>query len=84
MKYVKMLKKGWRVDGNKLHKDYKFKNFIQTMGFVNQIALIAQAENHHPDMKVSYSKVEIELWTHAAGGLTENDFVLAAKIDLIK
>jgi len=51
------------------------------MGFVNQVALIAQAEDHHPDLHVSYSKVTIELWTHAVGGLSENDFILAAKID---
>ena len=51
------------------------------MGFANQVALIAQAEDHHPEMEISYKKVEIELWTHAAGGLTENDFILAAKID---
>ncbi|MBX4191804.1 MAG: 4a-hydroxytetrahydrobiopterin dehydratase, partial [Candidatus Doudnabacteria bacterium] len=53
-------------------------------GFANQVALIAQAEDHHPEMEISYSKVEIELWTHAAGGLTENDFILAAKIDHLK
>ena len=53
------------------------------MGFANQVALIAQAEDHHPEMEISYSKVEIELWTHAANGLTENDFILAAKIDML-
>jgi len=53
------------------------------MGFANQVALIAQAEDHHPEMEISYSKVEIELWTHAAKGLTENDFILAAKIDML-
>ena len=82
-KYVKKLKSGWHVEDNKLEKIFKFKNFIQSMGFANQVALLAQAENHHPDMEISYSKVEIELWTHAAQGLTENDFILAAKIDLL-
>lgn len=80
--YLPKLSKGWRVlDGKKLRKEFKFKNFVETMGFVNQIALIANAENHHPDMQISYSKAIIELWTHAVGGLSKNDFILAAKID---
>jgi 4a-hydroxytetrahydrobiopterin dehydratase len=81
--YLKKLKKGWKVEdeGIKLEKEFKFKNFVQAMGFANQVALIAQAEDHHPEIEISYSKVEIELWTHAVGGLTENDFILAAKID---
>lgn len=81
-KYLKGLSKGWKVeDSKKIQKEYKFKDFIQTMTFVNQVALLAQAEDHHPDMHVSYSMVVIELWTHAVGGLSENDFILAAKID---
>ena len=81
-RYIKHLSKGWRViDGKKLRKEFKFKNFVDTMGFVNQVALIAQADDHHPDMQVSYSKVVIELWTHAIGGLSENDFIIAAKVD---
>jgi 4a-hydroxytetrahydrobiopterin dehydratase len=80
-KYLKRLKRGWKIEDNKLEKEFKFKNFVQSMGFANQVALIAQAEDHHPEIEISYSKVEIELWTHAAGGLTENDFILAAKID---
>ncbi len=83
-KYSNQLGKGWTViDGKKLRREFKFKNFVQAMGFVNQVALLAQAEDHHPDMHVSYSKVTIELWTHAAGGITENDFILAAKINAL-
>ena len=83
-KYLKQLR-GWKADSNKsISKEFKFKNFIHTMGFVNQVSMIAQAENHHPDMHVHYSKVVIELSTHEVGGLTENDFILAAKIDQIK
>ena len=83
-KYLPKLSKGWKVlDNKKLRKTFKFQNFVETMGFVNQIALIAAAENHHPDMHVSYSKVIIELWTHAVGGLSENDFIMAAKTDEI-
>jgi 4a-hydroxytetrahydrobiopterin dehydratase len=80
-KYLRQLK-GWKIIGNKkLQKEFKFKNFVRTMGFVNQVALIAQAEDHHPDLQVSYAKVSVELWTHAIGGLSENDYILAAKID---
>ena len=54
------------------------------MAFVKGVADIAERENHHPDMTISYSKVSIELWTHAINGLSENDFILPAKIDDIK
>ncbi len=81
-KYLPKLKKGWAIqDAKKLVKNFKFKNFVGSMGFANQVALLAQAEDHHPDLHVSYSKVTVELWTHASDGITENDFILAAKID---
>lgn len=74
--------KDWEVMADKkIVKIFKFKDFIETMGFVNKVALLAQEEGHHPDIQVSYSKVVVELWTHAIGGLSENDFILAAKID---
>jgi 4a-hydroxytetrahydrobiopterin dehydratase len=79
-KYLDQLK-SWQTDDKKIWKDYKFKDFIATMGFVNKVALLAQEEGHHPDMVISYAKAKIELWTHAVGGLSENDFILAAKID---
>jgi 4a-hydroxytetrahydrobiopterin dehydratase len=70
------------VDGHlRLAKRYKFKGFMPAVEFVNQIAPIAEAEGHHPDLLVSWGAVTVYLWTHAAGGLTENDFILAAKID---
>ncbi len=80
-KYLRKLKRGWKIEENKLEKEFKFKNFVESMGFANRVALVAQAEDHHPEIEISFSKVEIELWTHAAKGLTENDFILAAKID---
>ena len=84
-KYKSQIDKAWKVvDDKKLRRNFKFKDFVQTMGFVNQVALIAQAEDHHPDMHISYSKVAIELWTHAVNGLSENDFILAAKIDELR
>jgi len=83
-RYLKKLKKGWKLDGNKIEKEFKFKDFVDSMGFANRVALIAQAEDHHPEIEISYKKVEIELTTHAIGGLSENDFIMAAKIDLLK
>ncbi|MFW5872349.1 MAG: 4a-hydroxytetrahydrobiopterin dehydratase [bacterium] len=80
----KELKEGWNVvDYKKLVKEFKFVNFKHTMDFVNKVANISESEGHHPDLHVSYSKCLIELWTHAIGGLSENDFILAAKIDEI-
>jgi 4a-hydroxytetrahydrobiopterin dehydratase len=76
---------GWTVedaDGHmRLTKRIKFKGFLQAVDFVNKIAPIAEAEGHHPDLEVGYGYVNVHLFTHAAGGLTENDFILAAKID---
>ena len=78
---------GWIVafDSKKISREFKFKDFKKTMVFVNKVADIAEAEGHHPDMLVSYGKVAIELSTHAIGGLSENDFIVASKINrLIK
>ena len=82
-RYLKQLSWGWRIDNNQLHKIFKFSNFVEAMGFANQVALVAQAEDHHPNLEISYREVKIILWTHAAKGLTENDFIMAAKIDLL-
>ena len=76
---------GWEVedaDGHlRLVRTVKFKGFMPGVELVNRIAPIAEAEGHHPDLLVSWGSVTVYLWTHAAGGLTENDFILAAKID---
>ena len=71
----------WTLKDGHLYKKFKFKNFIEAMKFVNKIAEIAEQEGHHPDFCVHYNKVEVELCTHAVNGLSENDFILAAKID---
>lgn len=71
------------VDNKKIVKDFNFENYTQTISFVNKVAYIAEDEGHHPDLHVYYSKVTVELWTHAIDGLSENDFILAAKIDEI-
>ncbi len=67
--------------GAKISKLYKFADFIGAINFVNNIAEIAESEGHHPDININYNKVTLELSTHAIGGLSENDFILAAKVD---
>ncbi|MDP3963303.1 MAG: 4a-hydroxytetrahydrobiopterin dehydratase [bacterium] len=66
---------------DKIRKQFQFKDFNATMEFVNKIASIAEREGHHPDIHIWYSKVLLVLWTHAVKGLSENDFIMAAKID---
>lgn len=79
---MKSMKEGWEVvDNKKLRKTYKFKNFKEALDFTNKVGAIAEKEGHHPDIYLSWGKVVIELWTHKIGGLHENDFILAAKID---
>ena len=75
---------GWRLthDGKRIRKDWKMKNFVAGIEFFHAVARVAEADQHHPDLHLEeYRKVWIELWTHAIGGLSENDFILAAKID---
>lgn len=76
---------GWMIEGKRITKEFKFKNFEKAMKFVNKIAEIAEGENHHPDFKLhDWNRVTVETWTHAIGGLSENDFILAAKINRVK
>ena len=80
--YKKHIKDDWEVtDNNKISKEFLFVNYKHTMDFVNKVADLAEEEGHHPVMHVYYGKVIIELWTHAINGLSENDFILASKID---
>ena len=75
---------GWNVSENKkISGEFKFGDFKEAMAFVNMVAEIAETEDHHPDIYVSYNKVRLELSTHAIGGLSENDFILAAKINAV-
>jgi len=67
-----------------ISKELRFKDFKETMAFTNKIADIAEDEGHHPDMQVSYGKLVVELTTHAIKGLSQNDFIIAAKIDELK
>lgn len=77
--------KGWEMRDEMLTKKYKFRNFVQAMKFANAVARLAEREQHHPDIKVhNWNRVTIDIWTHAVGGLSRNDFILAAKINRIK
>lgn len=67
----------------RIYKRFQFDDFLAAMAFVDKMAALAEEEQHHPDFCVHYAKVDITLWTHAVNGLSENDFILAAKIDAI-
>ena len=73
----------WQTQNSskELYKEFKFKDFYQTMAFVNAVAWIANQENHHPDLEVGYNYCHIRYFTHAIDGLSQNDFICAAKID---
>jgi len=72
---------GWKVDKNVLTKKYSFKNFAESLAFVNRIGEIAGAEDHHPDIKFGWGYAEISTTTHDRGGITDFDIALASKID---
>lgn len=79
----RQLSKGWNViDEHHLEKEYLFKNFRDALAFTNKVGEIAEQEGHHPDIFLSYGKVKIQLWTHKINGLSESDFILAAKCDV--
>ena len=69
--------------GKAIRREFKFKNFHRTMEFVNALAWIAHQEDHHPDLEVGYNRCAVRFSTHAIGGLSENDFICAAKIDAL-
>ena len=75
--------KGWTVQQGKLHRVFEFRDFSQAFGFMSRVALAAEGMGHHPDWSNAWNKVTIDLTTHSAGGLTQNDFGLAGKIQQI-
>ena len=78
----KQLGNDWKVvGGHHLEKEFTFKNFREALAFTNQVGELAEAQNHHPDIFLAWGKVKITIWTHKINGLTESDFVLAAKIE---
>jgi 4a-hydroxytetrahydrobiopterin dehydratase len=72
---------GWAQSGSELVKTYEFNNYYETIAFVNATAWVSHREDHHPDLEVGYRKCRVRYSTHAIGGLSENDFICAAKID---
>ena len=72
---------GWEISGNEIVRTYKLSNFIDSIGFVNKVAILAEKADHHPDILIQYSTVKITLSTHSEGGITEKDFGLAAEIE---
>jgi len=90
--YQRQIAEAWLVIGDKtstsprpkkIRRRFTFKNFQAAMKFVNAVAERAILEDHHPDIHIAWNKVTLELWTHAIGGLSESDFILAAKIDVL-
>ena len=83
--FMKDLHGDWTIDeaGKEISRTCSFKNYYQTMAFVNALAWVAHGEDHHPDIEVGYSRCHIRYSTHAIGGLSENDFICAARIDAL-
>jgi 4a-hydroxytetrahydrobiopterin dehydratase len=85
MQLSRQLKPGWQIiNEHHLEKEYTFQNFQEALAFTNKVGEIAEQEGHHPDILLSYGKVKIQLWTHKIDGLSESDFILAAKCDKIR
>lgn len=74
---------GWTQQNSTIGKTFEFKNYYQTISFVNAIAWVANREDHHPELGVGYNKCKVEFSTHSVNGLSENDFICAAKIDAL-
>ena len=74
---------GWEQHGGEIAKTYSFKNYYETMAFVNAAAWVSHREDHHPDMEVGYNKCRVRYSTHSVGGLSENDFICAAKLEAL-
>ena len=74
---------GWRLEegATRLHRRFEFRDFVEAMKFVNRVADVAEQEGHHPDIAIHWNAVDLTLWTHKIGGLHENDFIVAAKVN---
>ena len=74
----------WRVvDGHHLEKEYRFPDFVTALGFLNRVGELAEEQNHHPDLFLAWGRVVVQIWTHKIDGLTESDFVFAAKTEAL-
>ena len=74
---------GWTREGDEISRTFHFKNYYQTMAFVNAAAFVSHKEDHHPDLLVGYKTCRVTYTTHAVGGLSENDFICAAKLEAL-
>jgi 4a-hydroxytetrahydrobiopterin dehydratase len=74
---------GWEVGGGQISKTYRFDDYYHTMAFVNAVAWVAHREDHHPDLEVGFNRCKVKFSTHAVKGLSENDFICAAKVDAL-
>ncbi len=84
-KLARELNGGWKVvKKHHLEKEYKFKDFREALDFTNKVGELAETQGHHPDIYLAWGKVKLTMWTHTVDGLTENDFVFAAKADRLK
>src|SRR5262245_31295288 len=82
---LKGLGRQWKaVKSHHLEKEFKFKDLVRALAFTNRVGALAEAQNHHPDLYLAWGQVKVTIWTHKIDGLTESDFVLAAKIERIK
>jgi 4a-hydroxytetrahydrobiopterin dehydratase len=83
-KFLDQLSEGWKVvEEHHLEQEYKFKDFKEALAFVNDLGTLAEDEGHHPDIHLSWGKVKVTFWTHKIKGLSESDFVMAAKCDAL-
>jgi len=81
-RFAEELGGAWKVvDGHHLEKEYKFKNFREALAFTNRVGELAESQGHHPDIYLAWGLVKLTIWTHKVDGLTESDFILAAKAD---
>jgi 4a-hydroxytetrahydrobiopterin dehydratase len=75
---------GWEaVNEHHITKTFRFKNFAQALAYVNRVGQLAEEQGHHPDIYLAWGRVRVELWTHKVGGLSQSDFIMAAKVDLL-
>ncbi len=83
--FKNQLDAGWHVaDEQRLEKQFKFPDFLQALQFTNRVGEIAEKQGHHPNIFLTYGEVRLQIWTHKINGLTESDFILAAKVDEIE
>lgn len=83
-KHLAELSENWTRDDNRIVGEFDFKNYYHTQAFVNAVAWIAHREGHHPDITFGYNNCQVALTTHAIGGLSDNDFIVAAKVDQLR